>query len=117
MPPGAPPPCILDGMRSATAVLVILLLAGCPSRDPDGAVDAAPGGGSDAAPGATLELTCPVDMSAFPSFPRSCVAASDCAIALHQLDCCGSMMAHGIRADQVDEFSTAESACAAMFPG
>jgi hypothetical protein len=102
-------------MRALT-VAVVVLVAGCPSRDPVPAGDAG-AGGPDAPTGAVLELSCPVDMSSFPVFARDCAAPSDCAIALHQIDCCGTMAAHGIRADQVAAFNTAELACEAMFPG
>ncbi len=105
----------LDVMRAAR-FLVVLVLVGCPSRDPvsDGDAGTAP----DApAGGAVLELTCNADMSELPPFERQCGDASECAIARHQVDCCGSATAHGIRADQLAAFTTAESACQALFPG
>jgi hypothetical protein len=40
----------------------------------------------------------------------NCTVPTDCAIALHKVDCCGSQNALGIRMDQVTAFNTAETA-------
>jgi hypothetical protein len=103
-------------MRAAL-VLVVILLVGCPARDPESDVDAGAGGPDAPAGGALLQLTCNADMSQLPRFARQCGDPGECAIARHQVDCCGSATAHGIRADQLDAFAAAESACQALFPG
>lgn len=53
----------------------------------------------------------------FPGVDKACVAAEDCAVVTHQLDCCGSLAALGIDADDVDAYNESEAACAAQFPG
>lgn len=46
----------------------------------------------------------------------SCSSASDCIVALHQLDCCGSRTAVGLSASERDRFDTAEAACVGSLP-
>jgi hypothetical protein len=53
----------------------------------------------------------------FPGVDKTCTVDADCALVLDQLDCCGSMAALGIDADDVDAFNQQEAACAALFPG
>lgn len=69
----------------------------------------------DAALG-SLQLTCNADSSVFPAFVRSCQDASDCAIANHQVDCCGSGIATGIAATDLAAFEQSEAACQPLFP-
>ncbi|MBX3269016.1 MAG: hypothetical protein KF729_02075 [Sandaracinaceae bacterium] len=52
----------------------------------------------------------------FPAFARECERAADCALVEHQVDCCGSLAARGIRADEVPAFEVAEASCRAMYP-
>jgi hypothetical protein len=52
----------------------------------------------------------------FPSFDRSCRAAGDCTVAVHQTDCCGNSRAMGINASQRAAFDRAEAVCRPMYP-
>lgn len=57
------------------------------------------------------------DPTMFPGVGKACSVDADCAVVLHQTDCCGTMSAIGIDADTVDAFNQQEAACAALFPG
>lgn len=56
------------------------------------------------------------DMPVFPEFDRSCVEDSDCTLVLHQVDCCGSLVAWGLANDAAKSFAEAEAICQAMYP-
>lgn len=71
----------------------------------------------DAAISDDLKLTCNADDSVFPTFSRSCQDATECAIATHQIDCCGSTIATGIVKADLAAFEQAESDCQPLFPG
>jgi hypothetical protein len=47
---------------------------------------------------------------------RSCARASDCVVARHMVDCCGTMIAFGLNAADEQRFKLAERRCAATFP-
>lgn len=65
---------------------------------------------------AGAEIVCGAsDRGSFPTFDRSCGAATDCVVALHQTDCCGSRRAMGINAGQRDAFNRAEAVCRPMY--
>lgn len=53
----------------------------------------------------------------FPSFNRSCALASDCAKAIHQINCCGSQRALGLRVSEKARFDAAEKICRGQYPG
>ena len=55
-------------------------------------------------------------MPSFPEFDRSCAVTIDCALVLHQIDCCGSLAALGISADAAKLFAEAEAVCAMQYP-
>lgn len=77
------------------------------------------GGDSTGATGGTTgdpAIVCGGDMPVFPEFDRSCAATSDCALVLHQLDCCGSLAALGISADVARLFAAAEAVCRLQYP-
>lgn len=61
-------------------------------------------------------VVCGGDMPVFPEFERTCVEDSDCTLVLHQVDCCGSMVAWGLANDAAKSFAEAEAICQAMFP-
>ncbi len=71
----------------------------------------------DAPPGADFELTCESDATEFPLLDKRCVAPSDCAIAQHMVSCCGTMIAIGLANTSIAAFDSAETACAAGYPG
>jgi hypothetical protein len=76
-------------------------------------------GGSSDDTGSTTdgaEVQCTADPKVFPSFAEDCRAAADCAVVLHQVDCCGSLQGWGIRADAVADFDAAEAVCQSQYP-
>jgi len=73
-------------------------------------------GPSDApADGPVSTLTCG-PARPFPSFGRACASSADCAAVVHQSDCCGTMVAIGIRASERAQFEASEQACRATYP-
>ncbi len=52
----------------------------------------------------------------FPAFPKACETADDCAIGLHALDCCGSLIAIGIQIGDAQNFMEAEALCQSQYP-
>ena len=107
-------------MRAALAVIALALLS-C-NREALPSVDAS--AGFDASATGDLALTilpdlwgppdlAPLDLaggdlsppyvcygpeSSFPTFPNGCAVDKDCAVALHQVDCCGRLSSYGIQA-------------------
>jgi|GEM_PF-1260620 len=47
---------------------------------------------------------------------NSCAVDADCALALHQVNCCGTFVAWGVSASEAPGFATAEAACEASYP-
>lgn len=54
--------------------------------------------------------------SEFPSFDRRCSVATECVAVSHQINCCGTVRALGIRADAQSGFDVAEAACRDITP-
>ena len=52
----------------------------------------------------------------FPYFGKQCATTADCAVALHQTDCCGNQIAIGIRRSEQARFAAAEQICRGQFP-
>lgn len=52
----------------------------------------------------------------FPTFAKTCAGPDDCALGVHQTDCCGNRVALGLAADQKAAFDAAEATCAAQYP-
>lgn len=98
------------------AVVSLAACGACQGGKGEGtAVGDASSVGPDAAPG-DLALTCNASDSSYPVFSRRCSDATDCAIANHQIDCCGSTIATGIAATDLTSFEEVEAACGAFFP-
>jgi hypothetical protein len=98
------------------AAVSLLACGACQGGKGDGTAAAdARSAGTDAAAG-DLALTCSAGESSFPVFSRSCSDVTDCAIANHQIDCCGSTIATGIAATDLNSFEASEASCAALFP-
>lgn len=102
---------------------VFILVAGC-DGDSDGTKDATPGGdgkifdgssGSEAGGGPSLSCYQNEPFGAT-GLDRSCARASDCVVAQHMVDCCGTMTAFGLNAKDEQRFKLAERKCAATFP-
>jgi len=53
----------------------------------------------------------------FPAFDKTCAMATDCAVALHMVSCCGTLSAIGINATQKAAFDEAEAVCEMQYPG
>ena len=49
-------------------------------------------------------------------YSRLCTIDDDCAVAMHMLDCCGSLFAFGISASEVARFTSDEAACETTYP-
>lgn len=56
------------------------------------------------------EIMCALDQ--FPKFDKQCAVPEDCAAVLHQVDCCGSLVALGFNKGELPEFEAAEAFCA-----
>jgi hypothetical protein len=100
--PDAPGPDAAGGPDVATS--------DAPVGSPD--LPGADGPGTDG-PGADAAAACGfVD-----SLDHSCTADADCEVALHQTDCCGSLVAVGINVAADGTFQADETACDATYPG
>jgi hypothetical protein len=97
----------------ALLAVVTLCHLGCSSG---GAAMCSPQGGLNPASDGCDAIACGVTDTQFPTFDKTCTTAADCAIGVHQTDCCGSTIAIGLaRVDQV-RFAADEQVCAADFP-
>jgi hypothetical protein len=56
------------------------------------------------------------DPTMFPGVSKACSVDADCAVVLHQTDCCGTLAAVGVEDGSVDAFNEHESMCAALWP-
>jgi hypothetical protein len=54
--------------------------------------------------------------SGFPAIDRSCSVADDCSVVEHQINCCGTLRALGIRASAKAAFDSAEATCRSSYP-
>jgi hypothetical protein len=52
----------------------------------------------------------------FPIFDRTCTSPADCVVARHQIDCCGSFEATGIRSSEMTRFQGDEQLCESQSP-
>ncbi len=103
---------------AADTVCGILCAAPPPGCHYEGPVSCAPPScGRLVCADAGTTVSCGGATSVFPSFGRACSAASDCFVAIHQSDCCGSHQAFGLATSERDAFQSAETACERMYPG
>lgn len=79
---------------------------------PMGQVMTVPEGGC--CPSCLPEFGCAADFET--AFDRTCTTDEDCAIGLHQSDCCGTVRAMGISTSAEDRFASMESVCAPTWP-
>jgi hypothetical protein len=56
------------------------------------------------------------DAASFPTFDRHCTHDTDCTIAQHQTDCCGSIQALGIATTETARFADDEAICEGQYP-
>lgn len=116
--------------RHSTLLLALLVfsLSGCPSATTQPGNDAATGGdtgaGSDAGAGTDATASSDAGTSVVDSgaacdyvdgLDRTCSVDTDCAVGLHQTDCCGSSVMIGYRGTQTT-VPAMESACMASYP-
>jgi hypothetical protein len=59
-------------------------------------------------------LQCGTD--SFPSFSRVCQSQADCIVVEHQINCCGTRLAIGVRSDVRAAFEAAEATCRSRYP-
>lgn len=105
-----------------TLALALGLAGGCGGGDDDdggGNKDGqvAGDGGSTGVDAATSAIMCSGTTTSFPMFERACTDASDCIVAFHQFNCCGSRKAQGIHKSQRAAFDSAEATCVSQYPG
>src|SRR5689334_24890492 len=74
--------------------------------------DAAAGGGSDAVDG----VQCGGPLGVFPTFDKTCSIADDCAIGIHQTNCCGDTVAIGLAKPELTRFTADERICVEQYP-
>ncbi|MSP17670.1 MAG: hypothetical protein EXR73_13880 [Myxococcales bacterium] len=114
-------------MRTIGAVVAVFVLTACtsaplPAPFGDGGSIGDAATGTDAATTAPADLaapivTCAANPPTFPSFDRTCAADGDCFIARHQTDCCGTIVAWGLRSTEQAAFAAAEKVCESQYPG
>lgn len=100
---------------------------------PDASADAGsvPDTNADAAPVADVDANATADIGSdasatavqcggatpsFPTFAKACQADADCAIGLHQINCCGTKRAIGIASGAKAALDEAEATCASQYP-
>ncbi len=92
-------------------VLALVVAAGCSKHIPN----EPPWG--DAASATSIQLACESHGTTFPPQEKKCVAATDCYVANHMINCCGTMVAIGLNAaDTQGEFPYLEGKCEAAYP-
>lgn len=62
-----------------------------------------------------VKLACESGGTTFPGLDKACSYATDCFIARHMINCCGTQIAVGVNAADESSFAAAESACAAAY--
>jgi hypothetical protein len=86
-----------------------MLLPGC-GASVSGTSDAAASG--DAAAG----VMCTGTVGVFPTFDKTCTVVDDCAIGIHQTNCCGATTAMGLTKAEEARFAAAEKICVDQYP-
>ena len=90
------------------------------TSDPSGsssATDPQTSGGSTGQGTGGGDVMCGGDPLAFPDFSKQCATVDDCAIVIHQSDCCGNSDALGLNKAEVPAFDAAEAICESQYPG
>jgi len=81
-------------------------------------VDGTGDGGSGATCSGSGNVNCAMGgISNFPAWLDTCKVDSDCVVAQHQINCCGTNVALGINACAKDKFAAAEATCEGQYPG
>ncbi len=103
------------GMRWLESISLFLMLVGLTS------CSAAPGTSdlsrfSRSTRSAQGDIHCWPPPEVFPTFDKTCGDDSDCIFGLNQTDCCGTLRAIAINANESDRFSDAEQTCEEQYP-
>ena len=61
-------------------------------------------------------VRCFPGMPEFPTFDQTCGSDSDCQVAVHQIDCCGSRAGLGININEGARFDDDEAICRRQYP-
>ena len=70
----------------------------------------------DDASGTGARVMCSGAAPSFPTFDKTCATPSDCAIGVHQTDCCGATRAIGIAQAEQVRFAADEKTCEDQYP-
>ena len=62
------------------------------------------------------QVSCGGASPKFPAYATACASDADCAVGLHQIDCCGSQVAVGVASGALSSFAAAEAICAEQYP-
>jgi len=89
-------------------LLAMVVTVGCSHHASSGDVDAPPG---------SVDLVCESHGTTFPALDKACTVATDCFIAQHMIDCCGTFDAIGFNVASQAAFGSAETQCAMAYPG
>lgn len=99
-------------LASALLIIGTVLQAGC---NADRAATCTHGG--DASPSQGCEMImCSSSNASFPSFDKTCTSADDCAIGIHQTNCCGATLAIGMTKAEQARFAADEKICIDQYP-
>jgi hypothetical protein len=90
-------------------LLALVLAPGCHGNSAT-AGDAGPSG--DAVAG----VMCTGPNGVFPAFDKTCTIADDCAMGIHQTNCCGATQAIGMTKAELTRFTAAEKVCVDQYP-
>src|SRR5207253_10178019 len=100
-------PCMYarNEILAVSFITFLAVFSGCGGGDDDDV----PKDGGRITDGSTLQadaaaIMCGGANPSFPDFERACSQPSDCLIAFHQFNCCGSRVARGIAKDQISAF-------------
>ena len=62
-------------------------------------------------------VQCNGPKGSFPTFAKACTTNSDCFVAQHQINCCGTKVAVGLAVSDKAAFEAAEAVCQSQYPG
>ena len=98
-------------MKTLAAAVLSLVLSACGSNHRSEVSD---GGSCDG--GSCDEVSCSGSNTRFPTFDKTCSLVTDCAIAIHQINCCGATLAIGINKVEQQRFAADEKTCLDQYP-
>ena len=77
---------------------------------------AAPGDAASVGSDAVDGVQCGGANGVFPTFDKTCSIADDCAIGIHQTNCCGATLAIGLARAELTRFAADEKVCVDQYP-